>query len=1118
MGSMAQNAKSNWSFKWNYTKAFIENKGQFDGRDKLPDSKILYAVDHSSVQMFFTKKGLTYHLNTRVKNPDRKKGDSSKPKKLIKSDFVYMTWEGANPDVEIIAEGRQSDYHTYSMMSEDRSKCYDIRNIRGYSKLIYKNLYPNIDVEYIFHAETGIEYSLVLRPGADITKVKMKYADGRTLSIDEKGQLKISTMYGDIVEHAPVSFYADNKNNIIESKFSINNNTVQFALNNYDNTKNVVIDPWVQTPALLNSNGVWELDKDAAGNIYIIGGDMPMKLQKYTAAGALVWTYSTPWDTLNNWLGTLATDLSGNSYITSGSTAVIQKVSTAGSMLWNDNGGMNDEYWMIVFNCDQTKLIIGGTRLVPMPIQESHGVIFDVSPVDGSVLNLVEVAATRTYTLLGVPATDINEVRALSSSRDAKYYYLTLDTMGCINQNMNLCSSNGPLFSINSSYNFGYKCEKYRPNNGNAGIRSIRANQNFVYTQNGTTVDKRSLADGSIISSAPITGGLNYTIQFTPYYQAGNSGIAVDSCGSVYVGSGDRVIKFDQDLNVISEEILPFAVSDVIVSPGGNVVVCGTTGTNEDVSRTGYVQSINMSACLPFALVCCNTTICPAGPFCPGDPDFQLVVETPGGTFSGPGVDPTSGVFSPSAAGIGTHSITYTLPCGSSFINVTVNPCAQLSVCVNPFGDLVVSGGTAPYTWDSLVPASTFPITTQAECTTCGYTWNTLMSQCLNGFIPVTTCSMGAYWQNFASGDTINPPVGYPVQAVDANGDFVTVNDFASLAPCAICSTYTVTASAITNATCVGGTNGTFTAEATGGNGPYTYTLLNGSTTVVSYPGITGPQNFSNLPAGTYTLNTYDTDNCPGTTTVVIGEDPFVVSANSNSPICEGAPLNFTATGGSVYSWAGPNGFTSTIQNPAIMNAALTDAGVYTVTISVPPCSDTVSLTVVVNPAPTADAGIDTNITEGQSVILNGSGGQTYAWSPSNYLSDPNIANPIASPINTTSYILTVTNGFGCADLDTVVVSVTHLFGDLFVPNIFSPNGDGQNDMLYVYGTNFKTMTFFVYNRWGEKVFASTDKADGWDGTYKGKPCDVGVFAYYLEVTYQDDELVKLSGNVSLVR
>jgi len=89
---------------------------------------------------------------------------------------------------------------------------------------------------------------------------------------------------------------------------------------------------------------------------------------------------------------------------------------------------------------------------------------------------------------------------------------------------------------------------------------------------------------------------------------------------------------------------------------------------------------------------------------------------------------------------------------------------------------------------------------------------------------------------------------------------------------------------------------------------------------------------------------------------------------------------------------------------------------------------------------------------------------------------------------------------------------------DLYVPNAFTPNGDGDNDVLLVRGNNITNMTLRIYHRWGEKVFESTDQSTGWDGTYKGKECDPAVFVYYLDVDCLGGESYEQKGNITLIR
>ena len=157
-------------------------------------------------------------------------------------------------------------------------------------------------------------------------------------------------------------------------------------------------------------------------------------------------------------------------------------------------------------------------------------------------------------------------------------------------------------------------------------------------------------------------------------------------------------------------------------------------------------------------------------------------------------------------------------------------------------------------------------------------------------------------------------------------------------------------------------------------------------------------------------------------------------------------------------------------------------------------------------------------ITSGQSTQLNGTGGFYYSWSPAASLSCSICPNPIANPSVTTTYTLTVTDTLGCTSTDTVTVFVDILCGEVFVPNAFSPNGDSQNDVLYVRGACIVTMDFYIFNRWGEQVFHTNDISVGWDGMWRGMKCENAVFNYLIKGTLIDATEVLKKGNVSLVK
>jgi len=116
---------------------------------------------------------------------------------------------------------------------------------------------------------------------------------------------------------------------------------------------------------------------------------------------------------------------------------------------------------------------------------------------------------------------------------------------------------------------------------------------------------------------------------------------------------------------------------------------------------------------------------------------------------------------------------------------------------------------------------------------------------------------------------------------------------------------------------------------------------------------------------------------------------------------------------------------------------------------------------------------------------------------------------------------VTITSAEGCTDSAcvTVIVDLKCGFeGELFVANGFSPNGDGQNDLLYVRGLGITELYWAIYDRWGEKVFETTNIKQGWDGTFKGKNLDPAVFVYYLEATCITGDIVKQKGNVAIIR
>jgi gliding motility-associated-like protein len=251
---------------------------------------------------------------------------------------------------------------------------------------------------------------------------------------------------------------------------------------------------------------------------------------------------------------------------------------------------------------------------------------------------------------------------------------------------------------------------------------------------------------------------------------------------------------------------------------------------------------------------------------------------------------------------------------------------------------------------------------------------------------------------------------------------------------------------------------------------------------------------------------------------------PPVPVATSNGPVCEGSTLALFATDslpGATYSWAGPSGFTSSLQNPTIFPVTTSVAGTYTVTAYNGPCGIDGTVTVVVYPAVSlVGVTADQTINFGSSVQLEAFGAQYYTWLPDDgALSNPFINNPVATPKHTTTFTVRGMNSFGCSD--SAMVTITVNFPDtLMIPTGFTPNGDGVNDVFRVGNIReHKLVEFSIFNRWGEMVYHNVAQPnEGWDGNHNGAPQDLGNYKYIIILASPKGENRVYKGDVTLIR
>jgi gliding motility-associated-like protein len=150
-------------------------------------------------------------------------------------------------------------------------------------------------------------------------------------------------------------------------------------------------------------------------------------------------------------------------------------------------------------------------------------------------------------------------------------------------------------------------------------------------------------------------------------------------------------------------------------------------------------------------------------------------------------------------------------------------------------------------------------------------------------------------------------------------------------------------------------------------------------------------------------------------------------------------------------------------------------------------------------------------------VNLVATGAVRYSWTPVWGLSNPNIPQVVASPAEPTLYYVYGINALGCRAVDSIYIDIDYN-DNLYVPNAFSPNTDGNNDVFRVANLTFQNVQEFkVMNRWGQEVFSANDNR-GWNGTYKGKLQDGGTYFYQIRVAYPDGKARFFKGDVILVR
>jgi gliding motility-associated-like protein len=479
------------------------------------------------------------------------------------------------------------------------------------------------------------------------------------------------------------------------------------------------------------------------------------------------------------------------------------------------------------------------------------------------------------------------------------------------------------------------------------------------------------------------------------------------------------------------------------------------------------------------------------------------------GVHSGPGTD-AAGNFDPAIAGVGLHIIKYVFAASggckdsiSQTIRVFPKPVARLGV-----GNAVCQGVATSFTDTSSI----------ANGTIANWYYNFG-----DGTTPANNANGNPFTYTYAAYGNYN------VQLV-VTSDSSCVSDTSS--KIAVVNPVPVPDFTLPASVCIPAGIASFTNTSTIGNGTlaqmnYVWNFGDGSATTTT---INGLHTYAAINNYTIKLTATSALSCSKDTSKIFNtffQQPVAKFALNDTTICQGIQTIFSdssiAVGSNItnWKWSFGDGTTDTAQNP---KKTYSQPGVYTIKLlvtSAQACvSDTGKLDISVFVQPVVDAGPDLLIYDSTLVVMNPTVNNTslnFKWTPNTYfLTNDTMLRPTLLPRFNTLYKLTATGANGCTATDSVFIKV--LKDIPFVPNAFSPNGDGINDKWTIPSlSNYPNCRVEVYNRYGQIVFLSPQGyTTPWDGTKNGSSLPVGTYYYIIEP--KDKGYGKFSGSVTLLR
>ena len=1097
-------------------KVFIENKGQFSERMDNGEwlmfkantstinhqpSTILFGATVDGVELFFSANGLTYKHTELVSIPEKEKNkneeERKEPRVQVAPHYLTVTWLGANPNAKIISEEPVSFYETY----EGGVKA------GAFKKITYKNLYPNIDVEYTFPKDSsGIKYSLVLHPGADPSLIKMKW-NGERVSEDSNGNIVIHSSCGDFIDHAPNTFYKDGAN--ISSAFQLDGNVVAFNLKSQvSSLKSIIIDPWTTNPAFTNKNKAYDVNYDYNGNVYAYGGWTPaFQLAKFNSAGVLQWKYNaTPMMVYTAFYGDFTVDpFTGTSYLGEACNETtgphIIKISTLGqlidSVLIPYNTMRMSEIWRMDFNSSNRTILGAGGGITTsnnqaMILDTSLNIITTPKPIFSSNVDIDVTLCTIDKYSNGTFAYMVTGKESLLPPTAADNNVLRKVPLNGLMPSAWSVFTKHNFMELQSPQYVGVPTTGIFGGAVATGYNGIAVSPLYVYTYDSDSLKRWDKANGALIgkwdvSTLPLQIGTNG--QGQPKIMIHWGGLDVDNCDNIYIGVGKEIKVYDASLNLVNTYVLTDTVYDLKLSTDDKLYACGRGFVTEIKNTVASITySVALSSVPPSGCNTCDgkaTVNASAVVTCGAAPAFEYV-WSPGGQTNSAATGLCPGKYTVIVTD--NHIPVYmgtVIIAGVVSANITSSP----ANCGNNNGSATasVTSGASPYTYSwspvggttsaasGLAPGNySVTITDGNGCSatvaatiaagTPGFTAtiNSTQPTCLNpqgsatanptgGISPFTFIWNTSPVQSTQTATGLSAGI-YSVTITNAIGCTSTASVSIMPPP----NQPLITTTAVNSPICIGASNGSAILSVTSGTSPYTYNWFpSGGTTSAA----------SGLSAGTYTAQVTDAAGCTNSDTAKIAVVPPAAIVPASATICSGQTAILTASGGGTYSW-------NTGSTNASISVSPSSASSYSVITSMSGCSDTAGITIAVsqNSAPTVTLVLNSDTVCINSGILPLAGGSPPGGVYSGAGVSGNNFDPSAAGSGLHNIIYTYADPNSCSNSDTAEMYVDVCTGIIDLSHsIFSviPN---PSKGIFTISSSEKILGIEITNLLGEKI------------------------------------------------